>query len=421
MQEILDRSHVLMQCHQLLADFAKGCDSIKAYYNEDNIWRSLHIERDENRHSAFIAWVLGLHFKANADSPMSNLLRLSQKFKNNNIILIDTVHIENEKVISSISSINSNDRIDIYAICDATVDGQKKKIEVVIENKIDSKEGDAKVTKNIVNPTLDEQVYVTLKQTARYHFALEKGRNRNQPGEQVFFYLSPDKNAHPSSSDFECITYQDVVNLMEKYIKSRPDNYTKRTIEEYLKNMSNTKNHKQPIALTSQEMAMLNKYFDDNVDMILLAIEAKINAANNNPDLRNSLAQVKAGLLKQRSNSAQFSINGKGSYCMYEVVDEFARYLMGQGKGIDEINRVINGYIGSKKRVNISLGAHKVTYHTRTTSSGKVYSQEYTRPNMSPTIYITKQWSAFGDNNPNFRRLQEGINKDYSEFQIQDV
>jgi len=408
--------------HQLLVDFVNACDSIKAYYKEDNIWRSLHIERDENRHSAFIAWVLGLDFKANADSPMSNLLRLSQKFKNSNTILINAVHIENEKVISSISKINSNDRIDIYAICDATVDGQKKKIEVVIENKIDSKEGDAKVTKNIVNPSPDEQKYITLKQTERYYFALEKRLNRNQPDEQVFFYLSPAPNAVPSTNNFECITYQDVVNMMERYIKSHPGNYIKRTIEEYLKNMSNTKNHKQPIALTSQEMSMLNKYFDDNVDMILLAIEAKINAANNNSNLQNSLAQVKAGLLKQRSNSAQFSISGKkGNFSMYEVIDEFARYLMGQGKGIDEINRIINGYIGSKIRVNVSLYAHKVTYHTRTTSSGKVYSQEYTRPNMSPTIYITKQWSAFGDNNPNFRRLQEGINKDYSGFQIEDV
>ena len=31
---------------------------LRDYYEADNIWRSLRIERDENRHSSFLAWLL---------------------------------------------------------------------------------------------------------------------------------------------------------------------------------------------------------------------------------------------------------------------------------------------------------------------------------------------------------------------------
>ena len=31
--------------------------AIKQYYDADNLWKTLHIERDENKHSAFLAWL----------------------------------------------------------------------------------------------------------------------------------------------------------------------------------------------------------------------------------------------------------------------------------------------------------------------------------------------------------------------------
>ena len=31
---------------------------LREYYAADNIWRTLRIERDENRHSAFLAWLI---------------------------------------------------------------------------------------------------------------------------------------------------------------------------------------------------------------------------------------------------------------------------------------------------------------------------------------------------------------------------
>lgn len=34
------------------------------YYEADSIWKTLRIERDENRHSAFIAWMLKKDFNS---------------------------------------------------------------------------------------------------------------------------------------------------------------------------------------------------------------------------------------------------------------------------------------------------------------------------------------------------------------------
>ena len=45
------------------------------YYHQDNIWKTLRIERDENRHSAFLKWLLEKD-RDDANAPLMKFLNL---------------------------------------------------------------------------------------------------------------------------------------------------------------------------------------------------------------------------------------------------------------------------------------------------------------------------------------------------------
>ena len=97
---------------------------LRDYYEADNLWRTLKIERDENRHSSFIAWLLNKETMSD-NSPFHKFLNLIVRQKDDDgstdypklkkaILLreikLKSIRITTEKTISALSVIRFNDR-----------------------------------------------------------------------------------------------------------------------------------------------------------------------------------------------------------------------------------------------------------------------------------------------------------------------
>lgn len=115
---------------------------------------------------------------------------------------------------------------------------------------------------------------------------------------------------------------------------------------------------------------------------------------------------VKQGNVR-RVRRRNYTINGKGSYSMYEVVEEFVKFLQGQGNTIGTINQEIQNYINSGW-IFVSSNPGKVAW-----------SNEKGEYSSLSGFYITKQWK--GNANGNFTRLKDEINQRYKNFQIVEI
>lgn len=108
-----------------------------------------------------------------------------------------------------------------------------------------------------------------------------------------------------------------------------------------------------------------------------------------------------------RKGSRRYTINSKGRYSMYEVVEEFVKFLIGRGRTIISINQEIQGYLNSGW-IFVSSNPGQVAW-----------SNEKGEYSSSSGFYITKQWK--GNANGNFTKLKDSINSNYKNFQIIEI
>ena len=164
---------------------------LKEKYSAPSFFEIVDISRDESRHSAFLKWLLqGTEIVANKQFiPLMGLLDalierdgqrgqrdeeqvIETKVKNaiaSRSITISNIKAKCEQSIGKLGVVEkSMDRIDIYIVCDVEgIDGIDQ-FEIVIENKINSKEGtskDIKPKKNQEELTPIEKYYNQLSQT----------------------------------------------------------------------------------------------------------------------------------------------------------------------------------------------------------------------------------------------------------------
>jgi hypothetical protein len=186
--------------------------TLNSYYCEKTMFSALNLERNENRHSAFIAWWLNPNSDHGLnDAPIKLLLRLVAskgdiitdelltKVMSGRYNLTLAEKIELEKSVSSISSNQSKDRMDIWTVLDISyeyADEEKRRIiPMVIENKIYSKE-----RKN---------------QTKDYYDAMnDYFENKDKPKDIVIGVLLSPQEIQPESDNFVCITYQELLNYV---------------------------------------------------------------------------------------------------------------------------------------------------------------------------------------------------------------
>ena len=256
---------------------------LRERYSTRSFFEIISVERSENRHSSFLAWLLeAKDFAVNAkDHPIVHLLdiairrlgdqgeKINEEVKCGaitgqdgikNIVLsrdikdIDIEEVKTEKAVKDVAITEKvksykesiQDRIDIYIKCKLrTSDSPNgKKITIIIENKVGSTEGQEKNNNKLAkakdNKSWEE--YCKKKQTERYYTACESD-------ETIFIFLTPSDGGDvvnggnvtkAEDKHFISITYQDILNeIIEPLLESQ--NLSSRVrvlLEEYVLSLS---------------------------------------------------------------------------------------------------------------------------------------------------------------------------------------
>ena len=185
--------------------------TLRERYSTKSFLEIMSVERSENRHSSFLAWLLeAKDYVVNPkDHPIVHLLdiviecvkeqedvQLPEGIKD--VILSRSIkdvvieEVKTEKPVKDVAIASDykdkiKDRLDIYIKCKLTSTDTDLPIEIIVENKIDSTEGEAK-NQNKYNKTTDSQEweeYCKATQTNRYYKACyDKQKNR------IFIFLT---------------------------------------------------------------------------------------------------------------------------------------------------------------------------------------------------------------------------------------
>jgi len=215
---------------------------MKEKYNEPSFFEIISKERSETTFSSFLKWLFSYNTPLDSTSPVMMLLDILVRRSNeqqNDIVLIpenlkawivsrkvkiQTLHVETEQPVSALArdvfnalcknnkdeytkgydtswkdypkfvnalqiASNSQDRIDLFIDCDIIdISGDNKKLQIIIENKIDSKEGGTKKYKD--NTRLPKE-YLDASQTGRYYLGTHRVDKKAEDVYQLYVYLTP--------------------------------------------------------------------------------------------------------------------------------------------------------------------------------------------------------------------------------------
>ena len=211
-------------------------------YNEPSFFEIISKERSETTFSSFLKWLFSCNTSLDSASPVMMLLDILVRRSNEqqkNIVLIpenlktwivsrrmkiQSLHVETEQPVSTLArdvfddlcknnkdeytkgynsgwidypdfvnalqiASNSQDRIDLFIDCDIIdISGGNKKLQIIIENKVDSKEGGAKKYKE--NTRLPKE-YLDASQTGRYYLGTHRTDKNARDVYQLYVYLTP--------------------------------------------------------------------------------------------------------------------------------------------------------------------------------------------------------------------------------------
>ncbi len=397
-------------------------DAVKSFFEKDNIWKILDIQRYEPSHSAFLVWFFNQKITQNSHIRyLLNLLiykadkailsdgwnKTSDMKAFANAILtgsysIKTVSVAPELVINKLSKIPDRDRLDVFIRCvfsiyDNLGNEQEKTLEIIIENKVDSAEGTAKTKSKDFSACPSD--YQTLHQTKRYYYACSKEHNNRLKDDvdyQLFVFLTPDCK-RCESPDYILISYQDMVDyVFENFLKRHDiDENAKSLIEAYLHNLGNPfiKNNKEIIAMNSDERELLVGFYNRNKQLFEATIQAMIQQATNDGDEETAkeFEKVAIGLKKAGAPRRFYQINGTGKFSMSQVIEEYIKYKLDAGAPFSSISPIKGKFI-SEYPTGVSIGSGKDAKPYSFNHKGKDY-------------YVTTQ---LRDNEPkdNFRRFR---------------
>ena len=395
-------------------------DAVKSFFERDNIWKILDIQRYEPSHSAFLVWFFSQ--KISQYPHLMYLLNLLVSKADERILAngwndtddmkafvnailtgsysIKTVSVLPEVVINKLSVIPDSDRLDVFIRCSLSIidnsgNEQEKTLEIVIENKVDSNEGKEKVKDLSKCPT----DYQSLQQTERYYYACSKehkNRLKDDVDYQFYVFLTPDRKPC-KSENYVLISYQDLVDyVFENFLKRKDVEANSRSlIEAYLHNLGNpyNKNNKEIIAMDTEERSLLVDFYNRNKSLFEATIQAMIQQATNDGDEESAkeFEKVAIGLKRAGTGSRFYQINGDGRYSMRQVIEEYIKYKLDAGIPFNSISP-IKGKFMSEYPTGVSIGSGKDAKPYSFNHKGKDY-------------YVTTQ---LRDNEPkdNFRRFR---------------
>lgn len=278
------------------------------YYNTKSYSEILGVSRKEINHSNFISWILnseeshGLGYY-----PFIKFLEIlviaskqSQSQQNKMMfdsiiagdILVNKININTEKNIANIG------KIDIYIEADIEYSSEKHKLQVIIENKVKSKEHKD--------------------QTKKYYDYFQS--DSKDDFKNLYVFLTPlstielNELAEPECSckEYIQINYQHLVDyLFEPILIKDISQQTKNIILEYKKSLSQpTQDIKDNeytkgliMAIGKEERDLLTKFWDKNQNLILSALYAIGSDPEQDPDVRQKVTSALNSIKNSRDRS----------------------------------------------------------------------------------------------------------------------
>ena len=296
----------------------ENLSKLENYYNSKSLPEIIGASRKELAHSSFIAWILN-----NTEShmlggfPLKKLLELlviyskDRQLTNNkelydSIIIsdfeLDNLYIETERSIKNVG------RLDIYIEAKIKYLDKEKKLRLIVENKVGTKEHSDQTTKYF-----------------NYYESIKEDNDVN-----LFVFLTPISSLELmdlqlpecSCKDYIQINYQSVVDfILEPALNKNITDKTKFIIKEYLQSLSqptfdkDDEHYKQGLimALGSDERSLLNKFWDKNQKLILATLYAISSDPEQEKDTRENANQALNNLSSGSKDRSLCSIKYNGT------------------------------------------------------------------------------------------------------------
>lgn len=400
----------------------ESINDLKRYYSTPTTWEIINQSRKETRHTQFLAWFFGnKDFNADPNAgPIKKLIVLLLKWANMQENAAFDEELANSIYSQSLSILSYNvtpeydilvepygeGDIDILVSCLAKVNDVERNINIAIENKI----GAPETTKKRFGKDGTE---TTLYQTKAYYQYITK---EYKDDINLFVFLKPTDRDLENVKQAECkcdkyiqINYQELLDNIIQPVCDQKDISVenKYRLKDYIKTLGkpaetdeDTNKNIIIMAMNQKERELLTIFFKNNEDLIRAAINAL-----GDEELSKSMESF------DRKTRSKYSINGKGCYSMYEVLEKFVEFrLTNTSDSVQDIDKEIDKFIRSE-RVNVSDPQGPQVFQEGKKSHG-------TFTVNGRKIKYTKQWSD-GGNNPTFTRFREGVSGKYpNDFKI---
>lgn len=400
----------------------ESINDLKRYYSTPTTWEIINQSRKETRHTQFLAWFFGnKDFNADPNAgPIKKLIVLLLKWANMQENAAFDEELANSIYSQSLSILSYNvtpeydilvepygeGDIDILVSCVAKVNDVERNINIAIENKI----GAPETTKKRFGKDGTE---TTLYQTKAYYQYITK---EYKDDINLFVFLKPTDRDLENVKQAECkcdkyiqINYQELLDNIIQPVCDQKDISVenKYRLKDYIKTLGkpaetdeDTNKNIIIMAMNQKERELLTIFFKNNEDLIRAAINAL-----GDEELSKSMESF------DRKTRSKYSINGKGCYSMYEVLEKFVEFrLTNTSDSVQDIDKEIDKFIRSE-RVNVSDPQGPQVFQEGKKSHG-------TFTVNGRKIKYTKQWSD-GGSNPTFTRFREGVSGKYpNDFKI---
>lgn len=400
----------------------ESINDLKRYYSTPTTWEIINQSRKETRHTQFLAWFFGnKDFNADPNAgPIKKLIVLLLKWANMQENAAFDEELANSIYSQSLSILSYNvtpeydilvepygeGDIDILVSCVAKVNDVERNINIAIENKI----GAPETTKKRFGK---DGTKTTLYQTKAYYQYITK---EYKDDINLFVFLKPTDRDLENVKQAECkcdkyiqINYQELLDNIIQPVCDQKDISVenKYRLKDYIKTLGkpaetdeDTNKNIIIMAMNQKERELLTIFFKNNEDLIRAAINAL-----GDEELSKSMESF------DRKTRSKYSINGKGCYSMYEVLEKFVEFrLTNTSDSVQDIDKEIDKFIRSE-RVNVSDPQGPQVFQEGKKSHG-------TFTVNGRKIKYTKQWSD-GGNNPTFTRFREGVSGKYpNDFKI---
>lgn len=285
-------------------DFQK----LESFYYSKSFSEILGVSRREISHSGFLAWLLNnLESHGLGEFSIKKFLDIVIKFSNEKLqqkhrdlfnSLITEDYVIEKLFLKPEFPIRNVGRIDLYVELSLMIDNTRKKIKIIIENKVESKENNDQ-TNSYFN-----------------HFFPLTIENEIS----LFIYLTPISTldlielaeAECNCKEFVQINYQSIVDyLIEPALTQNISPQTKNILTEYLKSLSQPSlddeidGHKKELimALGTEERKLLSNFWNKNQKLILAALYAISSDPTQEKDTRNSIKEALENLSPGKDRS----------------------------------------------------------------------------------------------------------------------